>query len=944
VTNTVYVTMQTVIAVINANKINGVYPPVAYVSSDNPNNWANVAVDPVANKIYANNYGRNSVSVIDGATNYLTDIPMPTPNDGPNALAVNPVTDKIYVTGAYGSNVTVIDGASYPDITVNDSNANTPTAIAVNPVTNTAYVANYDSNNVTVINGTTYSTSVGTDTNPTALAVNPVTNTIYVANFSDSDVTVIDGATNTAAATVIDPNAANPTAVAVNPVTNTIYVTNSGSNNVTVINGDTNSTATATDPNAINPTAVAVNPVTNTTYVANYDSNNVTVIDGATNTVTATVGVGLNPWDLAVNPVTDMIYVTNNASNDVSVIAGATNTVVATVTDPDGSGPTALDLNPLTNMIYVVDSGSSSMTVINGADNSFTSLYDPNGNLPYEVAVNPVTNKIYVPNSATSVDDGIENALTVIDGATNTISDVNIPTAYANPVAVAVNPVTNTVYVADSGGEVGTDEVIPEQQVQAIPILTSITALAGNQTALLTPAFSFTASNSFTLAPIDNLLFQVDTWQAPWVVGTSQGSGNFTGTTSALLPGFHILYAYSTDGEEGSSTNTGPQQTSPLIGNITAYPFLVAAPEASLSTGSLVFTGQAVGTSSTQQTVTLTNTGTAPLTVTGISLGGTNPGDFIESDNCIASSPIAHAGTCTVNLTLTPTTVGAKAATLTVTDNSGDVPGSQQTTSLAGTGIQATTTTTVISTSNPSVFGQAATFIATVTPQALGTPTGTVTFNDGTAAICNAVALSSDKAQCTIASLTVATHSISAAYIGDSSFIASSGTISQTVTQASTTTKITATAPTSIVLGQPLTVSYTVTVNAPGVGTIPGADTVTVTDSTGANCTGTVTAGHCALTPKAVGADTLTATFAGDTNYSSSVGSASASLAIAPNVTLTGLTATTLPDQSTSVGVGLAIPASTQLSGTLTLSFASSSLLKNSLSLNRCTDAAHRLL
>ena len=41
------------------------------------------------------------------------------------------------------------------------------------------------------------------------------------------------------------------------------------------------------------PEGVAVNPTTNRIYVANYDSNNVSVIDGASNTVVATVAVGV---------------------------------------------------------------------------------------------------------------------------------------------------------------------------------------------------------------------------------------------------------------------------------------------------------------------------------------------------------------------------------------------------------------------------------------------------------------------------------------------------------------------------------------------------------------------------------------------------------------------------------------------------------------------------
>jgi YVTN family beta-propeller protein len=66
------------------------------------------------------------------------------------------------------------------------------------------------------------------------------------------------------------------------------------------------------------------------------------------------------------------------------------------------------------------------------------------GSNPYAVAVNPVTNRIYVTNSNSS-------NVTVIDGATNATTTVP---AGSQPLAVAVNPVTNKIYVANQGGSV----------------------------------------------------------------------------------------------------------------------------------------------------------------------------------------------------------------------------------------------------------------------------------------------------------------------------------------------------------------------------------------------------------------------------------------------------------------------------------------------------------
>ncbi len=75
-------------------------------------------------------------------------------------------------------------------------------------------------------------------------------------------------------------------------------------------------------------------------YVANVNSSSVSVIDTATNTVVATIPVGLFPFGVAVTPDGKHVYVTNNngGSGNVSVIATATNTKVAAI--PVGHGPT----------------------------------------------------------------------------------------------------------------------------------------------------------------------------------------------------------------------------------------------------------------------------------------------------------------------------------------------------------------------------------------------------------------------------------------------------------------------------------------------------------------------------------------------------------------------------------------------------------------------------
>jgi YVTN family beta-propeller protein len=66
-------------------------------------------------------------------------------------------------------------------------------------------------------------------------------------------------------------------------------------------------------------------------YITNADSGTVSVIDTATDTVSATIPVGLSPEAVAVKPDGSRVYVANVSSNTVSVIDRATNTVSATI-------------------------------------------------------------------------------------------------------------------------------------------------------------------------------------------------------------------------------------------------------------------------------------------------------------------------------------------------------------------------------------------------------------------------------------------------------------------------------------------------------------------------------------------------------------------------------------------------------------------------------------
>jgi hypothetical protein len=110
-----------------------------------------------------------------------------------------------------------------------------------------------------------------------------------------------------------------------------------------------------------------------------------------------------------------------------------------------------------------------------------------------------------------------------------------------------------------------------------------------------------------------------------------------------------------------------------------------AAPSVSLNPTALSFTNQVVSTPSSSQAVTLTNSGSAALNISGISFTGTNAADFSETDNCPTSLPAtAGSNSCTINISFTPGASGSRSASLSIASNAGSTP---NTVGLTGTGI-----------------------------------------------------------------------------------------------------------------------------------------------------------------------------------------------------------------------------------------------------------------
>jgi hypothetical protein len=119
------------------------------------------------------------------------------------------------------------------------------------------------------------------------------------------------------------------------------------------------------------------------------------------------------------------------------------------------------------------------------------------------------------------------------------------------------------------------------------------------------------------------------------------------------------------------------------LSDFAVYPSAGGSSSATLAAAptSLSFAGQAVGSTSSAQAVTVTNTGNATASISSV----TTSGDFAQTNTC--GSSLAANASCTVNVTFTPTASGTRTGSVTVNGNASNNP---LTIALTGTGTSST--------------------------------------------------------------------------------------------------------------------------------------------------------------------------------------------------------------------------------------------------------------
>src|SRR5262249_55427183 len=106
------------------------------------------------------------------------------------------------------------------------------------------------------------------------------------------------------------------------------------------------------------------------------------------------------------------------------------------------------------------------------------------------------------------------------------------------------------------------------------------------------------------------------------------------------------------------------------------------APSVTLNPTSLAFGNQITSATTPAQTVTLTNSGGTAINITTIDNNDQNPSYFPKPNTSPPS--LAANASCTINVTFTPAAIGARSATLAITDNAANSP---QSLALTGTGV-----------------------------------------------------------------------------------------------------------------------------------------------------------------------------------------------------------------------------------------------------------------
>ncbi|MGD0479452.1 MAG: Ig-like domain repeat protein [Terracidiphilus sp.] len=371
------------------------------------------------------------------------------------------------------------------------------------------------------------------------------------------------------------------------------------------------------------------------------------------------------------------------------------------------------------------------------------------------------------------------------------------------------------------------------------------------------------------------------------LTGAVSISDNFNGVTTVLAAGLPMTASGTTSAVATFSTSTLAVGLHSITAtyNITGDPVHTGSTSTPETQSVVEGTSITLTSSANPSTVGQSVTFTAMVANSG---GGVNPTGtifFYDGAKLLGSQAINASDVATY--TTSVLTNGMHSITAEF-DPSADTQLQSSISPVLNQDVQAVATIAVISSQNPSTYGIAVTFTATIASSAAFPPTGTVTFLSNGVSVGTGALNNSGIATLLISSLPVGTDSITATYAGDAyNSAASSAALSQVVDEGQTVTTVTLATPNPGIAGTTETISATVTLTS---GSAPLTGTVTFTSGTQVLGSAALTAGAASITPTlAIGSYQVVA------SYQPSNSNAGASTSVAfPYTVVLATTQTTL--------------------------------------------------
>ncbi len=615
-------------------------------------------------------------------------------------------------------------------------------------------------------------------------------------------------------------------------------------------------------------------------YIPDSANNRIRVVNASTQIITTFVGTGVigysgdggpaaqaqlySPSGIAFDPAGNL-YIADTQNNRVRKVSAATGNIATLAGNGIGS--------------Y---SGDNASAYAAGLYGPYGLTLDPQGNLliadyfdhrirriqvnlaTFNLLKNPVRQGSKSPTQPQTLEDDGTAALdlTAITPDSNSALDPTVTTCVTTtPLALNNDCVLGAQFAPNTAGNPLTATITTAANSDNSPLLIQIT---GDATAVNSTTTTLAVTPSPAASFGQSIALQA-------TVTTGSGTGALTGTVSFsdgsktlisglpisssgtasypvnnLTVGLHSLTAsYSGDTGHFASTSTPP--TSETVNEATATNLATSANPSSVGAA-----------------VTFTATVTAPNGGGLVPDGSVN---FLDNGTVIGTATLNPAGTAT--FTIATLANGQHSITAVYGGDTANYILGSTSTALTQN-VTAPTTTAVVAAPNPSGYGVAVTFTATVTPSGSVTPTGTVNFLDNGAQIGSGT-LSGSPATASFITSTLAAgqHSITAQYLGSSGNGAStSAPFSLTVSPVQTTTTVSPT-PNPGIAGRPVTL--TAAIHVLQGSTIP-TGTVTFTDGATPLGTATInTSGAAALQVNlAAGQHSITAAYSGSANDGSS--------------------------------------------------------------------------